>query len=154
MRPADPADAQRLWEWANDPLVRRWAFAQGAIPWETHQAWFASRIADPNTRIFLGFDGTMPIGQVRFEGDDHAVEISVSVAERARGRGFGAAIVDAAVRRLFGESGVDRVVARLRHGNTASEKLFEAASFDSEGEGSDGPLTWVQYARSRDAESP
>jgi len=154
LRQATEADCRLLWEWANDPVVRRWAFSEGPIPWETHTAWFASRLADPHAQIYLAFADDLPVGQVRFEGDGRAAEISVSVAVEARGRGWGPALVDAGVRKLFADTAVERVIARLRPGNTASQRAFVAASFEPEGELSDRTMTWVQYSRSRDAATP
>ncbi|MCU1447966.1 MAG: UDP-2,4-diacetamido-2,4, 6-trideoxy-beta-L-altropyranose hydrolase [Acidimicrobiales bacterium] len=150
LRPAGDMDVRLLWEWANDPDVRRRAFSSDPIPWEEHTAWFAARMRDPNCRIYLAtWDGGDPIGQVRFEGDGDAAEISVSVASAARGRGWGGALVDSGVRRLFADTRVQRVDARIKPDNMASGRAFDSAAFEFTGEESVGALSCLRYARSR-----
>jgi RimJ/RimL family protein N-acetyltransferase len=151
LRPAGREDCRLLWEWANDPTVREWAFHPEPIPWDVHVAWFAERLSDARSTIYIAAapDGG-EVGQTRFEDRGRAAEVSVSVAESARGRGWGAALVDASVRRYFAESDVDRIVARVLPGNERSAAIFAAADFDFDGERSDGGLSWRQYARVRD----
>jgi UDP-2,4-diacetamido-2,4,6-trideoxy-beta-L-altropyranose hydrolase len=147
LRPVRENDAGRLWEWVNDPEVRASAFNRGPIAWETHVGWLAGRLADPSVHLYLASqaDGT-PLGQVRFEGDRTEVEISVSVASSFRGRGWGPSVIDAAVRRLFDETPVQRVAARIRPENRSSRSAFEDAAFTLDA-GANGP--GVRYVRPR-----
>jgi len=152
LRPASADDGRLLWAWANDPEVRERAFSTDPIPWDTHVAWLADRLADPDAHIWVASDSEGElVGQVRFETRDGTTEIAVTVASAARGRGWGAALIDAGVRRLFSETDVDRVVARVKPDNEPSIRAFESAVFDFEGEGSDEHNMWVRYARRRDA---
>jgi spore coat polysaccharide biosynthesis predicted glycosyltransferase SpsG/L-amino acid N-acyltransferase YncA len=150
LRPVTAADGLLLWEWANDPVVRAAAFKGDPIPRATHDAWFATRLADPGTWMYLAFRDESPaVGQVRFEGDGDRVEIDVSVQSAARGRGWGAALIDAAVRRLFAESTVSTVVARIKEQNTGSRSTFDDADFTHEHTAGDGPSLSLRYARRR-----
>jgi RimJ/RimL family protein N-acetyltransferase len=152
LRPANSDDSRLLFEWANDPDVRARAFSRDPVPWETHTAWFADRLADGDSRIWVASDpeGEL-VGQVRFETRGGTTEVGVSVALAARGKGWGAALIDAGTRRLFAETGIEWVLARVKPDNQASRRAFESAEFDFDGEGSDNENTWVRYARRRDA---
>lgn len=129
LRPAGEADARLLWEWANDPVVRASSFDPRPIDWESHQAWFRGRLAQPDVRMYIAAGpGGEPLGQVRFEGDGVAV-IGLSVAKIFRGRGWGGALIDAATRRLFADTSVRTVVARIKDANAASRSAFEDGAY-------------------------
>lgn len=155
LRPAVADDSGLLWTWVNDPDVRARAFSTDPISWETHSAWFAARLADPSSHIWVASasDGD-PVGQVRFETRNGTTEIAISVAGTARGRGWGGALIEAGIRRLFAASDVEWVLARIKPDNLASVRAFESADFYFDGEGSDSKNTWVRYARRRDARGP
>ena len=53
VRPAAEADALMLWAWANDHGVRRASFHDDWIPWDSHAAWFAARLHDPASRLYV-----------------------------------------------------------------------------------------------------
>lgn len=130
LRPARPDDARLLWDWANDPVVRASAFDERPIPWDTHVEWLRRRLADEHAHIYIACaPGGAPLGQVRFEGDNDVVEISISAAREFRGRGWGAALIDAGCRRLFADTAVRTIYARVKEANRASRSAFHDAAF-------------------------
>jgi len=151
LTPVQSTDARLLWEWANEPGVRRAAFSPAPIPWEDHVRWLEAQLADPATRFYLGRRGGEPIGQVRFGVDDERAEIHVSVRVEARARGVGPALISAASRRLFADTAVRTIEARIRPDNPASVAAFLDAGFRPDGEGSDGMTRWLRYSLERDA---
>lgn len=133
-RPATERDARLLWDWVNDPVVRASAFRGDVILWEDHVRWLRAKLASEACRIYVAEDGGVPVAQVRFELDGKGgAEIDVSVAAEARGRGIGNTVVGAGCARVFGETGVHRVLARVKLENTASQRLFASAGFDYRG---------------------
>ena len=83
VRPARASDAALLWQWRNDPLVRRHSFSMDPIPWEHHQRLSAARLASADTVIYIVEDGDVPIAQVRYERrDPRTAEIGGNVASR------------------------------------------------------------------------
>jgi RimJ/RimL family protein N-acetyltransferase len=133
LRPAADDDAKLLWHWANDPAVRAASFNSARIPWRTHEAWFAKRLARPQSaRIYIAHarSGNAPVGQVRLEksAPTRAV-VSVVVAPDQRGRGIGAALIHAGCMRAAQDLGVSRVLAYIRDDNAASIAAFERAGF-------------------------
>lgn len=134
VRPATAEDCDLLWRWVNEPAVRAASFNQHPIPWTDHVRWFNSRLASPDTAIYIVLDeqGT-PIGQVRFEiGDEGTAQVGVSIAGERRGRGFGAAALQSGIRAFAMRSSV-AVEARIRPDNEASLRAFERAGFERAG---------------------
>lgn len=127
-----PADADLLLGWANDPVTRAAGFHHGMIERDTHVRWLADRLASPSTRLWIGRSGNRPVGQVRIEAElDGTAEVGIAIAPEARGRGFGTALLRAAIEaaRNDPDLGIRRLIARVRVGNVASVRLFESAGF-------------------------
>jgi UDP-2,4-diacetamido-2,4,6-trideoxy-beta-L-altropyranose hydrolase len=127
-------DCLLLWEWANDPVVRVAAFRPDPIPWDAHVRWFASKLSDPNCRIFIVLDEHgRPAGQVRFErsGQSETV-IAVSVSAPHRGQGLGTEAIRSACERYVRDSGAVEVIAFVKLQNGASVRAFEKAGFARE----------------------
>ena len=130
LRPAEEKDCKLLWEWANDPEVRAASFCQDFIPWEQHVSWFQSRLRDQNTRIMMAMNShQVEIGTVRFNLKGNRAVVSISLDQRARGKGQGSAILRMAVNELFRSSDAIAVDAYVKPHNEASQKLFEKTSF-------------------------
>jgi spore coat polysaccharide biosynthesis predicted glycosyltransferase SpsG/RimJ/RimL family protein N-acetyltransferase len=147
LRPAAATDARLLWTWANDPAVRHASFSVDPIPWESHEQWLASKLADPRAYLYIGIASNgSPLGQVRFEMDGQEAEIHVSLAADWRGGGWGGALVAAGVRRLLRETDVAAVRARIKAANRASVSAFEAAGFSL---ADDQPADCLHYIRPR-----
>src|SRR2546428_5112434 len=102
-REARMADADVLWRWANDPETRRNSFNTSPILYEEHVAWLSQRLGSDATPIWIFSDGDVPVGQVRFDISGDVAEIGITVAPEQRARGYGRAMLDAAVRWLRAE---------------------------------------------------
>ena len=127
------ADAELLWRWANDPETRRNAFNNAPIVYADHVAWLTDRLASPETRIWVFTDGDEPVGQVRFDLAGEVAEIDISVAPERRGRGYGTAMLNEAVRRLRTEADRVRPRATVLEHNLSSLRLFKACGFTEAG---------------------
>jgi UDP-2,4-diacetamido-2,4,6-trideoxy-beta-L-altropyranose hydrolase len=130
-REARMTDADLLWRWANDLETRQNSFARSPIPYAEHVAWLEQHLGSEATRMWIFSDRNVPVGQVRFDIADAVAEIGITVAPEARGRGYGKAILEQAIRCLRAERR-DRVWPRasvLAH-NAASLRLFKACGFE------------------------
>lgn len=152
LRPAEPADEERLWKWANDPAVRRAAFRPAEIPWADHRLWFGQKLASPRCAIFLADDTAgNPFGQIRFDWDDDGeAEVDVSIAPGRRQRGWGSALIRRGVDALFERHPVSAVRALIRPENAASVRAFERAGFEPRGAVSVHGCQAVNYGLSRE----
>jgi UDP-2,4-diacetamido-2,4,6-trideoxy-beta-L-altropyranose hydrolase len=54
VRPAAPADSRMVFEWRNDPVTMQASRSTGEVPWETHEAWYASVLAEPQRHLLVG----------------------------------------------------------------------------------------------------
>lgn len=149
LRPAAPEDVGIVHTLNDDPVTRANSWSTDPIPWTDHEHWYASQLADPARHLYLA---TAPagdlVGLVRFHVEDRVATISVVVEPNQRGRGWGAALIDAGVRRLHvdldrapGATVVERVTAEVKPVNEASSRAFLDADFDRE------PTSDVQVIR-------
>lgn len=130
VRPAEAGEARKIWEWRNAPEIRATAIDPAEIPWDDHRAWFARRIADPDTMMLVGEDGGAEVGVVRFDLDGDAATVSIFLAPGQAGRGTGRALLRAGEAWVgHHHPAVRRFVADVRPENSASIALFRGANY-------------------------
>jgi UDP-2,4-diacetamido-2,4,6-trideoxy-beta-L-altropyranose hydrolase len=128
-RPAVWSDCRWIWELANEAIVRKASFHEGAIPFESHQAWFRHRLDDAQTTFWIAAnDAGEPVGQVRFAKSDKGAIISVSVAPAWRKRGWGRVLIGEACEAYVRLTRCP-IRALIRQDNPLSLRAFEAAGF-------------------------
>jgi len=129
LRPATSDDAARLLEWRNHPTTRAASLSTAEIDLDTHRAWLADRLRDPDCRLLIVVHDGEPVGQLRLDRDDTTAEVSIGLAPQAQGRGLGTQ----ALRLLDAEAAawpdVRRLTARVRAGNVASARAFRSAGY-------------------------
>jgi len=143
-------DAGRLLAWANDPVTRAAGYHPAPIHQATHARWLAERLASPSSRMFIGMEGDRPVGQVRLDAEaDGRLEVGISVAPEARGRGVGHAMLEAALAaaRADPDLPVMAFVARIRPDNAPSLALFAGAGFRPAGVGEVAGVPCLVYER-------
>ncbi len=134
LRPAEEADRRLLYEWANDPDVRASGFHPEPIPWETHVRWFAARLADPDSHLFIAELAGDPVGQIRLEVSSGVAEVHVSLDRDARHRGLAPPLIQLGCEALARDGRVAEFRARVRADNAASLRSFRSAGFQRVGE--------------------
>ncbi len=134
-RPVTEDDCRLLFDWANDPVVRKSSFSSDKIAWQEHQKWFAAKLheADIFFWIVLGRGG-QPVGQVRFHVSGDEAVISISLRASMRNKGQGSMIIRAACARLWTERQNVTINAFVRKDNRPSAQAFGRAGFVDEGE--------------------
>jgi RimJ/RimL family protein N-acetyltransferase len=136
LRPAGSGDRELLLTWANDAATRAASFHPAHIDGATHEAWFAERLAKSDGRLWIGVVDGRPIGQIRVDRDaEGRGEVSISVAEEERGRGFARPLLLAGMAAAARELGLTNLVALVRSENARSLALFRKAGFRDEAEG-------------------
>lgn len=130
LRPATEQDARQVWEWRNAPEIRATAIDTAEIPWEGHSAWFARRIADPDSVMLVAEESAVGVGVVRFDLDGDKAAVSIFLAPGHAGRGMGRAILQAGERRVQTlHPEIRRFLADVRPENGASIALFRGADY-------------------------
>lgn len=149
IRRCERADCRLLWRWANEPVVRQLAFDQEPIPWSDHRRWFADKLRDDHTHIYIGETRNgRPLGQVRLEVDpsSHAV-ISISVDPDFRSGGFGWLLLRSVLNSAPEE--IRTFHAYIKPDNEPSLNLFRSLQFHCLGEASYQQQRAVHFVYSR-----
>lgn len=133
LRRARASDASLYFGWVNDAAVRASAFESAPVAWATHEAWFARRLADPASALFVMEAHGLPVGQVRFEQSGGEATIDYTLDPLVRGRGWAARLIKAGMQ----SAGSERFRAEVRPGNVASLAVFRKMGFREEA-GHDG----------------
>lgn len=130
IREANINDAKLYFNWANDPVVRQMAFHTEPILWENHIKWFESKLDSTEAHLLVCYHGTEPIGQVRFDIlDGGEAEIDISIAKDSRGKGYGKAMLKAAIEYERCMNGVKTFVSEVKEENAPSQRMFLASGF-------------------------
>lgn len=130
LRPAVPEDCRRLWEWRIEQATREASFNTEYVPFEEHERWFARKLTDRHicTLIVMNTDG-YDVGCVRFSIVGEEAEISVNIVRAERGKGYGATAIKSGSDYLLTTEPVQRIVAYIKRGNSASMVAFKQAGF-------------------------
>lgn len=124
-------DMQDIFDLSNDELVRANSFHQDKISWDNHQKWFTAKIKDSNHLFYLIKDlqGAL-IAQVRLDIiDEIEGNISISVAARFRGKGYGVRSLKATSEKIVTEQKIKKINAYIKNENIISQTIFEKASY-------------------------
>jgi UDP-2,4-diacetamido-2,4,6-trideoxy-beta-L-altropyranose hydrolase len=131
LRRARTDDSSLLWKWANDPEVRAASFSSDPISWETHAAWFAEKLGQDKSLIWIAEDEVeTPFGQIRFDlNPGGEAELHISLVKEKRGCGLAVPLIEAGVRKAFSSANCERVHAFVKPWNAASIRAFERVGF-------------------------
>jgi RimJ/RimL family protein N-acetyltransferase len=135
MRAVTADDADVLLAWRNHPATRAASLNTAEIDRATHVDWLARTIADPTRVLYIGQQGEVPIGTVRFDLDEDpdTAEVSITVSPSHRGRGLSLPLLRAGLTEFAAEPRRRSVIrALIREENGASRSLFDAAGFREE----------------------
>ena len=131
VREAIESDASLYFEWANDSVVRQMAFNSEPILWENHLSWFNRKIKSPDALLLLCYNDESTVGQVRFEmNEKREAEIDISIAKECRGKGFGKAMLKAAIDYAHNMKGYDSFVSLVKLANLPSQRMFISTGFE------------------------
>lgn len=130
LREARTSDVDLVFEWANDPEVRKQSFHSEPIAYSTHTAWFSSALQAKDMRMYIMVSEDRPIGQVRLNlKADGTAEVGYLIAPAYRGEGWGKRIIELVERQARNITGVRQMVAWVKASNIASCKIFEKCGY-------------------------
>lgn len=126
LRAAVPHDRARVLAWNGDREVRARSLDPRPIDAVNHARWFAARLADPLTAMWIVEIDRSPVGLVRLQraGFEAPARISIVIDRDTRGRGVGRDAIRVACQRDRGP-----VVAEILADNPGSITCFAAAGF-------------------------
>ena len=129
-RRATKVDSPTYLTWANDPLVRAQSFSSAEIDPVAHDAWFTRRLQDPHTDLLLFSENEQAVGQVRLQTAGQEAVIGYSVAQSARGAGYGLAMLHFAQNYLQrARTEVKAIVGYVKRSNIPSLITFRRLGY-------------------------
>lgn len=134
-RRATSADEQLLLDWRNDPITVVNSKSGATVSAQEHANWFQAALKNENTVLFIAEMDQHPIAMTRFnraDANSGNFVVSINLSPNQRGRGLGSALLRSAVLEFQGLKKAN-LVAEIRHGNFASEKIFKSAGFVESG---------------------
>lgn len=134
VRAASEADAELAWLWRNDPGVRAVSKGSAPIAWNDHSRWFAARLADWQTRLYVLEAAERAAALVRFDGAGDEALVSIMVDPAARGGGIGRNALGLACAVYQDEHPGHDLIAEIGAANAASAAIFRATGFEPTGE--------------------
>lgn len=120
-------DAELLFKWANDPIVRAASFYNNLISWTDHINWFENKLEDEKTQILIFELKGVPAGQIRIENNESAI-IGVSIDKNFRGKKLAVEMLRNACKE-FWKTENKPLFAYIKKDNLASIKAFKNAGF-------------------------
>jgi UDP-2,4-diacetamido-2,4,6-trideoxy-beta-L-altropyranose hydrolase len=129
IRSANESDVLTYFKWANDPEVRKNSVNTVPIQLEDHKKWFFARLKNKNSRLYIIEKNKIPIGQVRFDKENNISEIDYSIGKNFRGKGYGEIILKDAIKEYFHQFPKDKIIAKAKVSNIASNRVFEKLGF-------------------------
>ena len=130
LRRAGPGDSLLLFQWVNlpDSLAGKLA-TQGPIARQTHDAWFAARLADPETFLWIIESDDKPVGQLRLMKKAEAYEVDIYVVPDRRRSGIAQEALKRGIEELKAARAPQSVRASVKIENLGSQRLFARAGF-------------------------
>jgi RimJ/RimL family protein N-acetyltransferase len=128
-RPAAMHDAELLLKWRNDQGTREASHNVETIVLESHRAWLAKTLKNPDRRLLVAILNGVPVGTVRADLDDGVWKLSWTVAPEARGQGIGKRMVAYLADQIEGP-----IRAEVKAGNDPSGRIAEHAGMTLEKE--------------------
>jgi RimJ/RimL family protein N-acetyltransferase len=129
LRRARDDDAERLFEWRNDPDAVRFSVSGRPVTADDHERWFSTRRDRPQVHIWIAEEKGTPVGQVRVDVTSSIGVVSVAIAAAHRGRGIGSEVLRAMIAEMTAGGGVRILRAFVHPGNPQSIRAFEKVGF-------------------------
>ncbi|MBN3869131.1 UDP-2,4-diacetamido-2,4,6-trideoxy-beta-L-altropyranose hydrolase [Nostoc sp. JL33] len=134
LRSVQQDDCRLLWEWSNAPEVRAVSFSSKSILWEHHVQWFKSKFINPNCIFYIAINkNDIPIGQIRYDIENHEATVSMSIDAKFRNQDYGSSLIKLACKQIFYDSDINIINAYIKPTNQASVRAFSKAGFQSMG---------------------
>ena len=127
LREATESDVPILFRWRNEAVSGTGTQAGATVLPQEHIAWFKG-ISETNSKLWIAEFSGLPVGQVRFAKGSHfeGLELSYSIDQHFRGRGFGTRILRMATAQ---PEIVDNIWARVHRENITSIRALVSAGF-------------------------
>lgn len=133
-RQATMEDAELLFAWANDPVVRQFSFSSDPIPWETHVNWLQNKLTQTTALLLIAEAENKPAAFLRFDLNGQEALISYQIGAAFRGKKLGHRVLQLGMQELKKYlPEVEKAIGFVQPQNIASVRAFEKAAFQNLG---------------------
>jgi RimJ/RimL family protein N-acetyltransferase len=131
LRRADAGDSGIIFQWVNlDDSLAGKLQTKGPIGREEHEQWFAARLADPETFLWIIESKSRPVGQLRLMKCGGVYEVDIYVEAAARRTGVAHAALRLGIADLIKScEGQATFRALVKRSNIASQRFFQREGF-------------------------
>ena len=129
LRKVIKTDEILLFDWTNDPDVRKWSFNKNSITLDVHKIWFKQKFDNVNVLMWIFEVNSTPTGLVRLEKDNSEVVINFLISSQSRGKGLASKMLKMAMNEVRSHWQNIKVFAYTLPENIASIKSLERTGF-------------------------
>ncbi|HEY4651354.1 MAG TPA: bifunctional UDP-2,4-diacetamido-2,4,6-trideoxy-beta-L-altropyranose hydrolase/GNAT family N-acetyltransferase, partial [Pontibacter sp.] len=130
LRPATIADLQLVYDWNNDPEVRKRSFNPEPILLENHTHWYKAKLEDAACRFYIATIAGTPAAQIRFDVKGETATISYLISREFRGKGLSHTVLLKGIATVKAALPQVKVIEGLvQQNNPASVRAFEKVGF-------------------------
>jgi len=131
LRPAEKTDCRLVYEWRNNPKVRRFFFDPTEIPFGTHKTWFEESLARSDRTILIAQLGDVPVGVIRFDiaENGESAEVDIYIDPQKHGQGLGTQLLETGEQWVTENTRVRALKANVMTANVASIRMFIRCGF-------------------------
>lgn len=123
-------DMVDLFNWRNNPEVRKNFFNSHKITWDEHKDWFEKITNEITASVYVAFQGKEKVGTIRYEDKGNFISVSVMLNPAFIGKGLGPQIIILGTEKFIKERKPSkRIVAEIKKENRASIKAFIKAGY-------------------------
>jgi RimJ/RimL family protein N-acetyltransferase len=101
IRKACEDDAKLLFEWVNEPNVRKSSVNSDPIEWNGHLQWFRQKLDSELSYIYI-LEERISLGQIRFDPrtESNGYDIDFSIDKEFRGQSLGSLIIEKGIQEI------------------------------------------------------
>ena len=132
LRKVIKTDEILLFDWINDPDVRKWSFNKNSITLDVHKIWFKQKFDDVNVLMWIFEVNSTPAGLVRLEKDNSEVVLNYMIAFHSRGKGLASKMLKMAMNEIKNYWQNVKLLAYTLPENIASIESLKKAGFSLE----------------------
>lgn len=132
LRKANKQDLIKTFEWANDPVIRKYSFKRNPIEFSDHCKWFFSKLDSNQTEYFILEVNNEMAGSIRFDLDKNisAGKISYLIDPSFAGKGLGTKLLRMGEEKIKeSRPEIKKLYGLVFVENSASIRIFEKLNY-------------------------
>lgn len=122
---AQNEDVRFIYDVRNDELSRKNSINKDIIDYESHLKWYANKLSDKTSHIYLLTDGQTKFGHIIIDEEaNNRVTISYYVSPQCRHKGYGTKLIQLAEEKIRQKMPNAIIQAEVLSENLISQKIF------------------------------